>query len=166
MAKAKPFYQASSYRVEDSVGYLVNRLARSVGRELDRRMVELGLTDAQWKPLLLLQQGECTTAADLSRISCHDTGAVTRLLDRLESKGLVHRARSAEDRRVVKLELSESGHRVAAEVPRVICDLSNQVLAGFSDAEFAALKSLLRRALDNANALSEPADHAAQAAAK
>jgi DNA-binding MarR family transcriptional regulator len=120
-------------------------------------MLDLGLTDAQWKPLLLLQQGECSTAADLSRIACHDTGAVTRLLDRLEAKGLVRRLRSADDRRVVNLELTEDGQRVAAEVPRIIAQLANQVLAGFSQDEFLQFRDLLKRALSNARALDDGA---------
>ena len=152
MSKVHPFYRAETFRIENSVGYLVRRLTHTLGRELDRRMVELGLTDAQWKPLLLLQQGVCTTAADISRIACHDTGAVTRLLDRLEGKGLVQRLRSAEDRRVVKLALTEEGTRVAAEVPRIISDLANQMLTGFSEDEFVQFKALLNRAMLNASA--------------
>lgn len=149
------FYQAETYRVEESVGYLVNRLAQTIGRELDRRMIDLGLTDAQWKPMFLLHQGECTTAADLSRIACHDTGSVTRLLDRLEDKGLVKRQRSAEDRRVVHLELTDEGKGIAAEVPKIIVDLANHVLAGFSPDEFEQFKTLLKRALSNARALND-----------
>ncbi|MBS1228059.1 MAG: marR [Proteobacteria bacterium] len=155
MTDIHPFYQAETYRVEESVGYLINRLAQTVARELDRRMADLGLTDAQWKPLLMLHQGECSTAADLSRMACHDTGAVTRLLDRLEAKGLIRRLRSAEDRRVVNLELTEAGEKIAAEVPKIIIGLANQVLVGFSPDEFAQFKDLLGRALLNARALSE-----------
>ena len=155
MTDVHPFYQAETYRVEESVGYLVNRLAQTIARELDRRMIDLGLTDAQWKPMFLLYQGECSTAADLSRIACHDTGAVTRLLDRLEDKGLLRRQRSAEDRRVVNLELTDEGRSVAAQVPGIIVDLANHVVAGFSDDEFVQFKNLLTRALINARALNE-----------
>lgn len=155
MADSHSFYQADTYNVESSIGYLVNRLAQTIGKELDRRMSALGLTDAQWKPLLLLHQGGCTTAVDLSRISCHDTGAVTRLLDRLETKGLVQRVRSSEDRRVVNLELTDEGKRIAAEVPEIISQLANQVLTGFSQDEFVQFKALLARALANARELGE-----------
>lgn len=155
MTDVPHFYQAETYRIEESVGYLVNRLAQTVARELDRRMIGLGLTDAQWKPMFMLYQGGCSTAADLSRIACHDTGAVTRLLDRLEAKGLLRRVRSAEDRRVVKLELTDAGRKIAAEVPKIIADLANQVLAGFSHDEFVQFKDLLGRALANARAISE-----------
>jgi len=149
------FYQAETYPMGSSVGYLVKQLAQTVGKELDRRMVDLGLTDAQWKPLLLLQQGGCTTAVDLSRIACHDAGSVTRLLDRLEAKGLVQRVRSAEDRRVVNLELTEEGKKVAAQVPKIIAGLGNEVLKGFTRDEFEQFTNLLTRALANARAVSE-----------
>ena len=155
MATIRPLYQAESYRVESSVGYLVTKLAQTIGRELDHRMVDLGLTDAQWKPLLLLQQGKCSTAADISKIAGHDAGAVTRLLDRLQTKGLVRRLRSAEDRRIVNLELTEDGKRITAEVPKIITHLANQVLAGFSQNEFLQFRDLLNRALTNATALNE-----------
>jgi len=147
------FYQPKNYRPENSVGYLVNKLAQTVAREVDNRMVDLGLTDAQWKPLLLLQQGTCSTAADISRIACHDTGAVTRLLDRLEAKTLIRRVRSAEDRRVVNLELTNEGKQVAAEVPKILANLANEVLEGFSQEEFLVFRNLLGRALNNALAL-------------
>jgi DNA-binding MarR family transcriptional regulator len=155
METLHPFYQAETYRPENSTGYLVSRLAQTVTRELDRRMVDLGLTDAQWKPLLLLRQGSCMTAADLSRKGCHDTGAVTRLLDRLEGKGLIRRVRSEADRRIVNLELTDEGLQVSAEVPKILANLANQVLAGFSTEEFAVFRDLLGRALSNAQALSD-----------
>lgn len=155
MTDAPHFYQAETYRVEDSVGYLVNRLAQTIARELDRRMIDLGLTDAQWKPMFMLYQGGCSTAADLSRIACHDTGAVTRLIDRLEAKELLRRVRSADDRRVVNLELTDAGRKIAAEVPKIIVCLANQVLAGFSPDEFEQFKALLGRALANVRAISE-----------
>ncbi len=154
MEQFHQFYQPDTYQAESSVGYLVNRLAQAVTREVDRRMVDLGLTDAQWKPLLLLHQGSCSTAADLSRMGCHDTGAVTRLLDRLEAKALIRRLRSAEDRRVINLELTPEGEQVAAEVPKILANLANEVLAGFSLDEFQLFRNLLGRALNNAQALS------------
>ena len=153
MEELRQFYSAENYRPENSAGYLVSRLAHSVTREIDRRMVDLGLTDAQWKPLLLLRQGHCVTAAELSRMACHDTGAVTRLLDRLESKGLIRRVRSEADRRIVNLELTEEGAQVAAEVPKILSKLANQILAGFSEDEFHVFRDLLGRALSNVQAL-------------
>lgn len=155
MTDLHQFYSPDTYRPETSAGYLINRLAQIVTREIDRRMVDLGLTDAQWKPLLRLRQGDCVTAADLARLGCHDTGAVTRLLDRLETKGLIRRVRSETDRRIVNLELTDEGEKVSAEVPKILSTLTNQVLAGFTENEFHVFRDLLGRALSNAQALGD-----------
>lgn len=155
MHETPAFYRADTYTLEDSVGFLVNRLGQLLSREIDRRMVDLGLTDAQWKPMLLLQQGSCTTAADIARVANLNTGAVTRLLDRLEHKGLVRRTRSRDDRRVVLLELSAEGRRVADQIPGIISEMANHLLQGFSTQDFARFKDYLDRATTNLRALAE-----------
>ena len=153
MTNPHSFYTADTYQVEKGIGYLAEKFSHTVGRELDRRMADLGLTDAQWKPLLLLRQGGCTTVVELARIACHDAGSITRLMDRLEVKGLVQRVRSVEDRRVVNLELTEEGKKIVAQVPEIIVELANQMLKGFSQDEFAQFTNLLTRALANARAV-------------
>lgn len=161
MASIKKFYTKKNYTLEDSVGYLLRHLAQLISREVDRRMAEHGLTDAQWKPLLFIRKGRGDTAADLARCACIDTGAVTRMLDRLEDKALVQRARSAQDRRVVNLVLTEEGCRLADEViPSVLSDTLNEVLAGFSVGEYEQFKSLLMRALDNVNRMNDEGEKA------
>ena len=76
---------------------------------------------------------------------------MTRMIDRLVRKGLLRRARDAKDRRVVRLELTEAGRRLARKLPPVAVKVLNQHLRGFSGAEFEQLKSLLRRMLANAD---------------
>lgn len=155
MTAQHAFYTPDAYQVESGVGYLAEQFSRTVSRELDRRMADLGLTDAQWKPLLLLRQGGCATAVELSRIACNDAGSVTRMLDRLEAKGLVRRARSDKDRRVINLELTPEGEDVVRQIPDIITRLANEVLAGFSRDEFEQFTDLLTRALTNARAIVE-----------
>ena len=148
-----PHYSASSFTIDESVGYLLRQIASIMGGVVDERMAAHGLTDAQWKPLLMLSQGKCQTAAELARVACHDAGAVTRLLDRIEGKGLIQRTRSQADRRVVNLELTDDGQQAAAVIPQVLATTLNEVLSGFSPEEVVLLKGLLRRLLDNARQL-------------
>jgi DNA-binding MarR family transcriptional regulator len=83
---------------------------------------------------------------------------MTRLLDRLEAKGLCRRVRSLEDRRVVNIELTDEGRAAAKEVPYVLSRVQNEHLAGFSAEEWEQLKAYLRRILDNAQALAARGD--------
>ncbi len=144
------FYCASGYNPEESVGYLMRRVLITVAHEVERQLESSDLTNAQWVPLLKLFMRRASTVAELAR-ECHlDAGAMTRLLDRLEAKGLCRRVRSVEDRRVVNIELTVAGRQAAEGIPAVLCQIQNAHLAGFSVDEFETLKGFLRRILGNA----------------
>jgi DNA-binding MarR family transcriptional regulator len=151
------FYRADGYRPDDSVGYLMRRIISLVGQGIEREMEPTGLTNAQWVPLLKLSMGLASTVAELARECDLDAGSMTRLLDRLEGKQLVRRVRSSDDRRVVNIELTDTGRTAAKEIPQILCRIQNAHLAGFSVDEWQALKGYLRRILDTAHTLQAPA---------
>ncbi len=149
------FYQAATYTSEDSVGFLMKRIMQSIVFQVDRRLNTHGLTSAQWGPLMHLQKSGTSTVADLARCLQLDAGATTRLLDRLEKKGLCKRVRSTEDRRVVRVELTPDGEAAIEEVPTVLAEVMNDHLRGFSKTEWQALKCYLNRMLTTGEALRE-----------
>ena len=146
-------YSGDAYPMLESIGYLLKRLRANLDRAVDGEMAELDLTDVQWGPLLLLHNNMGNTAAELARTICADTGAMTRLLDRLEAKGLVRRVPSAQDRRVVELELTPEGTRLCRDIPYGLARVMNAMLNGFTPDEVETVKSLLRRMLANAERL-------------
>ncbi|SFP21052.1 MarR family winged helix-turn-helix transcriptional regulator [Variovorax sp. 770b2] len=153
------FYRAESYQTEESIGYLMRRIVTAVAQSVETRMCDPGSpTFPQWVPLYKLHIGAATTVAELARACELDTGAMTRLLDRLEAKGLCRRVRSLEDRRVVNIELTDEGRAAAKEVPYVLSRVQNEHLAGFTTEEWEQLKGYLRRILDNAQALAARGD--------
>ncbi|MEZ5740456.1 MAG: MarR family transcriptional regulator [Burkholderiaceae bacterium] len=123
---------------------------------MDRELVQHDLTSAQWFPLVHLRQvGRCKVA-ELARCSNIDAGSMTRLLDRLEKKGLCRRDRSTDDRRVVHVVLTPEGEAAAARAPEVLARVMNAHLSGFSHDEWRTLKAFLRRMADNGDALRQP----------
>jgi len=147
------FYSRDSYGLDQSVGLSIRLVMQSVIQQTDQRLEAYDLTHAQWKPLLLLHmKGACTPAA-MARDLHMDAGAATRLIDRLERKGLCSRERSSEDRRVVNVALTEEGKRSAALVPGVLADVLNGHLAGFSRDEWQLLMQFLSRMLANGDAM-------------
>jgi DNA-binding MarR family transcriptional regulator len=149
------FYSASGYCAEESVGYLMKRIMVAVVHQADKRLDVHGLTSAQWGPLLRIHKVGSATVAELARWNLIDAGAMTRLLDRLEHKGLCRRVRSTEDRRVVQVELTPEGRAAIAEVPAVLATVMNELLAGFSKEEWLTLKALLQRMVANGDVLRE-----------
>lgn len=158
------FYRAEAYSLcqENNVGHLLKRTTASLTRMIDQGVVPLGLTAMQWKPLVMICHGNLNTPAELSRKTMIDTGAMTRTLDRLESKGFLTRHRCEEDRRVVKLELTDSGRHVADGILPIVADSVNAHLDGFSHEEVLLLLDFLHRMIanganaDDANARDDP----------
>lgn len=153
VSKPCPLYDGSRYVVAESVGHQLFSLMTMIRREAEARMAEHDLTDAQWKPLMLLKNGRASTAIELAREMDVDAGAVTRMVDRLEAKGMIERVRSDEDRRVVHLRLTRSGETTAEQVPHVLAAVNNDFLRGFSEAEWKQLRKLLARMAANGVAL-------------
>nr|WP_246448432.1 MarR family transcriptional regulator [Roseateles oligotrophus] len=134
---------------------MLRKLKQTITRQVDLRLQDAGLTHAQWGTLITLRHSGASSTAQLVRELDVDAGAFTRLLDRLEAKGLIRRERSAQDRRVVMVDLSEPGLQVTAELHTVLSDVLNAHLSGFSHAEWRLLLSLLQRMIDNGEALLE-----------
>ncbi|MES2978113.1 MAG: MarR family winged helix-turn-helix transcriptional regulator [Pseudomonadota bacterium] len=149
------FYKASNYKTDESVGYLMRRILTLIAQGVERRLEPTGLTNAQWMPMLKLQMGTASTVAELARGCQLDAGSMTRLLDRLEAKQLCRRSRSSEDRRVVNLELTETGRAAAQEIPAALSHVQNVCLEGFTEDEWLQLRGFLVRILDNAQAHQE-----------
>lgn len=147
------FYEPEGYCADESVGWLMKRVTMSIIQQADRRLQEQDITMAQWAPLFMLRSGRAGTVAELARELAADPGATTRLLDRLEQKGLCRRQRSTEDRRVVRLELSPSGRALADRVPAALTAVLNDHLAGFTNTEWNALQDYLNRMLANGRAM-------------
>lgn len=152
-AKKLRFYRNNRDQIVESVGYKLLQLALAMRRETASRLLSLGLTEAQWRPLWMLKAGRADTAQVLARLLGVDAGAMTRMLDRLESKGLIERVRSLTDRRVTQLRLTASGEAATEGIPEVVAGVNNDYLLGFSRDEFEQLNSLLARMRANGQAL-------------
>ncbi len=149
MMENPAFYSAESYTPEESVGYLMRGAWQSLLKNIDAEMQVLDLTCMQWGPLLFLANGSCDTVAGCARASFSDSGAMTRMLDRLEAKGLLIRVRNETDRRVVNLALTQAGEVVARQIPALLVKVLNHHLQGFSRDEFDLFKNMLRRFAGN-----------------
>lgn len=103
--------------------------ANHLGRELSLR--QLGV-------LYALREGPLA-AGQLARRQRVTPAVITGLLDRLEQRGYVRREADPEDRRRLRLVLTESGREVAQEVRQA---LAGQMAAQFESASPAELKAL------------------------
>jgi DNA-binding MarR family transcriptional regulator len=154
MAEIRHF-EPETFRACDSIGYL---LKLALGSLVDRASAAFEGSDVsfmQWIALLRVHEGASRTAGDLCRAMRYDTGAVTRLLDQLETRGLLTRERSREDRRVVALQTTEAGAEMVARLKPMFVDELNHVVATFSADELAELLRLLHKLIDRVQLLNQ-----------
>ncbi|TAM05457.1 MAG: MarR family transcriptional regulator [Paraburkholderia sp.] len=139
-------YTTKNFMLTQSIGFLLTRARNFIVAEMDTGLKDLDVTSQQMGILLSIQQGVATTPFELSKLLGIDTGLMTRMLDKLEdTKGLLERSRSVEDRRVVNLKLTKKGEEVTARIPALAPQVLNARLRKFTKAEFAELCRLLRK---------------------
>src|SRR5580693_6646113 len=138
-------YRAELYHARSSVGYLLKRAHMLMLDQLEPVVAGSDITITHWIVMMHLRDGLAINASDLCAQIRHDSGALTRMIDQLEARGLVQRERSREDRRAVQLRLTDTGLKtIESLIPQVVEQL-NWSLSGFSQAEFAELTRLLTK---------------------
>jgi DNA-binding MarR family transcriptional regulator len=137
-----------------AIGHLIGRARSALLTGLDAELEPFGLTGAQFAVVKNVADGIADTAADLCRTMHYDTGSMTRMLDRLEEKGVLRRERCTEDRRVVYLLLTETGNELLPQLRSAAVRVISRHLAGFSTAEADALKQFLERMIKNGQPVS------------
>jgi DNA-binding MarR family transcriptional regulator len=143
------YYTVETYSAEDSVGYLIAATRTRLFRGLDVELRKHGFSAAQWPILRAIADGETPIAADLCRKLNYDTGSMTRMLNRLEEKGVLRREASKEDGRTVRLRITPMGHRIYPKLRDATIRVLNRMVAGFSDAEVKHAHELLTRMHSN-----------------
>ncbi|MDF3839533.1 MarR family transcriptional regulator [Cupriavidus basilensis] len=149
-AEAYPFDPAE-YRMGESIGYLVARAKNVLSHEVEQEVNCLDITHAQATCLMMLAAGRGSTVTDLGRELGTDMGSVTRLLSRMEKRGLIERQRSDADRRVVDLSITPAGQALLDELPRIYCRVLNRHFHGFSATELQTFRSMLHRIIGNSS---------------
>jgi DNA-binding MarR family transcriptional regulator len=149
-------YSLDSYEPKRGLGHIIGRiraqLLAAIDAELarDEFLAPLEVTSAQLIVIVNLAGKECaTSASELCKGISYDAGAMTRMLDRLEAKGLVRRTRSPDDRRLVNLELTQAGKAAYPRLREISMRVLNRSLHDFSRDEARTLENLLGRMGNN-----------------
>lgn len=138
-------FSAASFKTVH-LGILLGQTAALKDRLLDRHLMPLGITAAQLKVLKIICQGDDTAVALCRHLSIH-SASMTRMLDRLERKGLITRSQDGQDRRQVRLVLTSKGEALRSKFPTMEAAAMNEFTACLTTEELMKLESLLEKIL-------------------
>jgi DNA-binding MarR family transcriptional regulator len=128
------------------------RTADMLHRAFERVFEPWDLTSQQYNVLRILRgaQPDTLPTMEIAARMMEQTPGITRLLDRLYEKGLVHRERCVQDRRQVLCSITAGGMRLLEALDEPVDQADEAAFAMLTDAEVAQLTRLLDRVRSSA----------------
>jgi DNA-binding MarR family transcriptional regulator len=142
----------TEYGYHDFLPAEVFKLGRDLRTAIDRELAPLGITTQQAALLLVARLHGGRGAAHLADPLGTDTAGMTRLLDRLEAKGLVTRHASPLDRRSLVIAPTEAGKALIPELISAFRRANDKLLQGVAGEEIEQFWSTIRRLRANLRA--------------
>ncbi|WP_296261509.1 MULTISPECIES: MarR family transcriptional regulator [unclassified Pseudomonas] len=135
---------------EHRFGMQLANLSRGWRAELDRRLAELGLSQARWLVLLHLARfSEPPTQRELAQSVGVEGPTLARLLDSLESQGLVRRQAVVEDRRAKKILLSNTALPLIQKIETIATALRHELFEGIAEEDLRVCLAVHSKILVN-----------------
>lgn len=139
-----------------SLGLLFRQVRDAMWARVEHELAASGheLTFSQYITLKTLGSGRAGVS-ELARAAQLHPGAMTRVLDKLESQGLIVRVTDPQDRRALHVDLTDAGRALWQAVSDCGQRVHARAMHGLDDAERARLMDLLVRVRDNLTADSD-----------
>ena len=130
--------------LESHLGYWLRQVSNHVSDAFARDLQTRRISGGEWVALRQLYDHEDITSGELSALLGMTRGAISKILDKLESKGLVARITRSEDKRSQALALTLKGKQLLPELAE-LADMNDAEYFGCLDAEEQAqLRGLLQ----------------------
>ena len=143
---------------ETQGGFLVSQIKQISGRIFEKLLVNAGIEEfngAQGRILYVLWQEDGVPIVELARKTGLAKTTLTSMLDRLESSNLTMRVFDKDDRRQIRISLTEKARELKDEYERVSKEMNEIYYEGFTKEEIAEFENTLRRILSNLDKWSE-----------
>jgi len=121
--------------------------SREITRAYKPYLEKLDLTYTQYIVMMVLWEQKEVTVKSLGNSLCLDSGTLTPLLKKLESKGFVKRERSIDDERSLLVSITEAGEKLKMKARKVPVAMGGCV--DLSPEDVKQLRRILARILDN-----------------
>ena len=127
------------------LGVLVHEVAHMMRVSIDRRLKDHGLTRVQWLALTHIQSRPRLTQTELARELKLGAATTGRLVDRLQSSGLVSRLADPDDRRALRLVITGKAVSTLERLDMFPNELHQDFLGQLDEDELASLRNGLTK---------------------
>lgn len=129
----------------DKVLIAIRRIIRAIDLQSRKLVQSHGLTGPQALVLKEVSRGDGLTAGELARNVSLSQATITDIVKRLEQRGLLSRERSEQDKRQIKVRLTEEGAKLTAQSPPLLQEQFAERFAKLEDWEQSQLLYAVQR---------------------
>jgi DNA-binding MarR family transcriptional regulator len=131
--------------LERSVGFMMGVTYRKLSNLLQHRLKEYDITPEQWSVLYQVDRAEGLIQKEIAERTCKDKPTTTRILDHLESKGLIYKQTGKNDRRSFLVYATDKGSSLIGQTAPVEQQLIEEIKMCVTEEEYALLMELIIR---------------------
>jgi DNA-binding MarR family transcriptional regulator len=132
-----------SMNAEDCIFFQLAKANQAGSRFWLKKVSALDLTAVQGMVIRFLYDNDCLTSSELGKKADLDSATLTGVLDRLAAGGFIERRQNLEDRRSIRIHLTEKGTATGEKVAKLMEEANTDFLREFNASEEVALRSLL-----------------------
>jgi DNA-binding MarR family transcriptional regulator len=132
-------------KAEECIFFQLAKANQAGSRFWLKKLSDLHLTAVQGMVIRFLYDNDRLTSSELGKKTDLDSATLTGILDRLEAGGFIERRQNPEDRRSIRIHLTEKGKTTGEKVAQLMDEANTEFLHGFNASEEVALRSLLNR---------------------
>lgn len=140
--RADPAFER--FELADSPFYLMVRTAGLYDLRMAEALKAVGMDLPSWRALVIVHEQSPSSVSEIAERSVTPLSTMTRVVQRLERKGLVRLARRESDSRVTEVFTTAAGERAAMKVRHAASRVYQAVFGQASSAQITALNRTLR----------------------
>lgn len=138
-----------SFKLDNSLGFIINRTAAKFKSELHKKLAPLNLTPEQWIVLMQLAETNGISQTEIARKIYKDNSTTTRLLDNLEKKDFIKRVPHHEDRRTILIYTTEKTLDLNSKTIPLVTEVLTKACKDIPQTNIVQLKDLLNLIFKN-----------------
>jgi MarR family transcriptional regulator, organic hydroperoxide resistance regulator len=132
-------------KAEECIFFQLAKANQAGARFWLTKVAALHLTAVQGMVIRFLFESDRLTSSELGKKTDLDSATLTGVLDRLVAGGFIERQQNLEDRRSIRIHLTEKGRTTGEKVAQLMVEANTEFLREFNVSEEVALRSLLTR---------------------
>ena len=137
--------------LDKSAGYLINMTTLLLKREFSSAIKNnnINVTPEQWAILNRLNEKSGLTQKEVAKLTFKDNANITRIVDKLENKGLVIRQSDSNDRRTWKISITSKGAEMRDSIEPLAIEVLKKATKGLSENDVELFNNTLKKIMEN-----------------